>query len=616
MSTVANFPNKQSGTAPAVSGGVHPAPHIRSAGIRDATSHILTTAIPQPVGAENADNDNDDDSDLDSLFGDDDSLAVVWAGPSMDGGNDTPPSKDNAHSHNERSGSDRHKNQVAAADLTFPTAYPNHSGGALTQANSALHNDTTAHEEFPKNSSISNAATQYHEAMSKLVASQLAAETSGVDALLPPSGNGNASNRSDEPSSNVSAVNSDQDDVFGALSNGSIPKASMSSAILFGPDLQKALFTDGEASSDPQLPAFGGSVHVPSGPILQVGNGTQPGQAASIAEEEIIAPASPQRPPATPPRLVNIPISHPSSHNPHEAAGARGANHNPSPDKPNTPLSDQLRSDFWNWHSKDSQLLRAYRQSYKTWVEFTTKDANKTQADYEQKASALKSHAISNQVAWAKHSRSFDQWKAENPAAMPIINNITEEMKLIKAGEKLKAERADLENELRGKPEKDRKSELERYDDFMALIKQSRERELWRGRVEAQKAAQRMIEANIQAAVDERERIAAEEERRKAEAEVAEHARLASVRLEKARLEQERREQERLATEAAQKERIAIEAAENARRAVEAEALEQERLASEAAALERAQQEAMNRDVFALAAPENTGSGDVQDFQF
>jgi hypothetical protein len=607
MSTVASSSNKQSGTASAVSGGAHPAPRIHSTGIQDATSHIPTTPITQPVGAENADNDNDDDSDLDSLFGEDDSLDVVWAGLSMDGGNDTPPSKDNAHSHNERSGSDRYKNQVAAADLTFPTIDPNYDCGASTQANSALHNDTTAHEEFPKNSSISNAlstATQYHEAMSKLVASQLAAETSGIDALLPPSDNGNASNRSDEPSSNVSTANSDQDNVFGALSNGSIPKASMSSAILFGPDLQKALFTDGEASSDPQLPAFGGSVHVPSGPILQAENGTQLGQAVSIAEEEIIAPASPQRPPATPPRLVNIPISRPSSRNPHEAAGARGANHNPSPDKPNTPLADQLRSDFWNWHCKDSQLLRAYRQSYKTWFEFTTKDANKTQADYEQKASTHKSHAISNQLAWVKHSRSFDQWKAENPAAMPIINNITEEMKLIKAGEKLKAERADLENELRGKPEKDRKSELDRYDDFMALIKQSRERELWRGRVEAQKAAQRMIEAKIQAAVDEQEGIAAEEERRKAEVEAAEHARLESVRLEKARLEQERREQERLATEAAQRERIAIEAA------------EQDRLASEAAVLERAQQEAMNQDVFALAAPENTGSGDVQDFQF
>ncbi|KAK4133275.1 hypothetical protein BT67DRAFT_61205 [Trichocladium antarcticum] len=625
-----SYPSQQSGTAPVVSGGAHFPPHIHKPGTPNVISFIPTTPITQSIGAGEVEKDGD--SDLDSLFGDDGDdgddgdagFETLGAGNSMDGGNDTPPAKKIAHDHSEQPKAGCVDNQAAASGLTFPTVDPNHGGGASTQVNGANYIGTTAHEEFPKNSSTSNAVATathatYHGMMSKLVASRMAAETSGIDTRLTPD-SGKGSNPSDPTRPNASAVNSDQDDVFGVLSSGSIPKANMPSAILFGPDLQKALFTDGEAASNPQLPRSGAGANAPSDAVLQVGNGIQPGHVANTTEEEVIAPTTPQRPPATPPRLVNIAMSPPSP----SPIATRGAGHNPSPDKPNTPLADRLRSGFWHLHRKEQQLLHAYRQSYRAWFEFTANAANKAQPDYAQTAATLTSHAIGAQVAWARHGQFSSTWKAENPAVVPIIHNIHEEMKLIKAGEKLRAERAELEHELRDKSDKYRAAELARYDDFVSLLKQSRERELWRGRVEAQKAAQGMIEEGLRRAAEEEEK-----KREKAEAEAAEKERLEQERLAAEAAEKERRvmeaaENARRAAEAAaaEKERRAMEAAENARRAAEAEAAEQERLASEAAAMERALQEALSQqamslDPSALAAPENTGLGDdVQDFQF
>lgn len=249
----------------------------------------------------------------------------------------------------------------------------------------------------------------------------------------------------------------------------------------------------------------------PSGNLVSLSN-------SAIPEKEIAIPASPQRPPATPPRLFNLPLNHV----PTSTRRYGPANHNEMPPKPETPLADQLRAEFWDWHRQEKQLLFEYRKTYKAWALFTTNKDNKAKPDFSATSEPLESSAIAAQVAWAKHQQSFNTWKAANPAVDLIIANIHDDAKALKAAEKAKAERNELIQELHDKPEERQKKELSDYDTFTHLMKESREREVWRSRVETQVKAHEMIEAHRQAVTDEQKRIAAEaaaeEERKKKEA--------------------------------------------------------------------------------------------------
>ncbi|AEO61570.1 hypothetical protein MYCTH_2071057 [Thermothelomyces thermophilus ATCC 42464] len=217
------------------------------------------------------------------------------------------------------------------------------------------------------------------------------------------------------------------------------------------------------------------------------------------------------------------------------------------PSKPDTPLADQLRADFWAWYHRDMQHLLLYKKTFREWAAFTKSDTSKAKPDHDSIAERLKAAAIDAQVAWAEHHAEFERWKAANPAVGPIIANAHQDTKAIRAAEKQKAERADfVRNDLRGKSEKQQQQELARYDHFTRLMAQSREREMWRTRVEAQIKAQAMIEEQncIAAAAA---AAAAEEERRKAEAE----------ELERQRKEAEAEEQRKLAdARAAEEERL------------------------------------------------------------
>jgi hypothetical protein len=174
-------------------------------------------------------------------------------------------------------------------------------------------------------------------------------------------------------------------------------------------------------------------------------------------------------------------------------------------------------------------------------------------SNYELDEEQAKVSATVAQVAWTKHHQSFEKWKTENPAVMPIIANINNDMTALKAAEKQKAERDEFVSEISHKSERQQKVELEKYDKFTYLIKQSRQRELWRNRVETQIKVQGMIEAQRQAVIDEQERIVAEAERKKAEAE-AEEARKKE--------EEERKVREAEAEEERKKELAGVEAKE------------------------------------------------------
>ncbi|KAK3297743.1 uncharacterized protein B0H64DRAFT_373057 [Chaetomium fimeti] len=465
---------KQSGTAHAVNDELvsHPTPSSQSiSGIKDFASSLCTTPVDQGVNAEHVNNDDNGKS----LPKENNHTTT---GPEPAKAPQTPAKKtcNSAHNYGELSGSDRREQIPVTHDLlTFPM---------------------TAHEEFQNNGGVSNSAIAINQVT---VGNGVPFSTSDIDS------------RPDAASSNISTGNSaiptsGSSADFSGIYNGSIPTDNFNSNILFGPELQKALFTDGGASADPKLP---GSENA-SGPTP---DGAQPVQMAPvITEEQVIVPTTPQRPPADPPRLVDIPmISAPTS--PHRYAGP--VNHNTMPSKPDTILADQLRGDFWIRYRKEMQLLATYKKAFNNWTLFTTTESNKSKSDYDSIAEQLKASAITAQVAWTKKHVSFEGWKASIPALAPIIANIHEDARALKAAEKQKAERTEFINDLRGKPDKQQRSELAKYENFTYLMTQSREREMWRGRVNALVSAQAII--------DEQQRIAAiEAQRQKAEAEAAE----------------------------------------------------------------------------------------------
>lgn len=168
--------------------------------------------------------------------------------------------------------------------------------------------------------------------------------------------------------------------------------------------------------------------------------------------------------------------------------------------------------------------MRAYRASFKAWSNSVNDSGNKARNDGHKTDEKLRTRAISDQTAWKKHSNLFAEWKARNPAVAQI-NNVHEEMDALRTAEKLGADRAELVDKLRGKSEAVKRAELQRYDDFVALMKQSRDREVWRRRVEVQKAVEAAMQAEMQAAfVDEIDAFDKAEEQPRNEADTAEKA--------------------------------------------------------------------------------------------
>ncbi|KAK4241065.1 hypothetical protein C8A03DRAFT_41466 [Achaetomium macrosporum] len=327
---------------------------------------------------------------------------------------------------------------------------------------------------------------------------------------------------------------------FTGLADGAAPAADFNNSIVFGAELQRALFVNGEAAADPQLPAS----NTTSNPMA---NETQGTEAAPIAgEEDITVPVTPERPPATPPRLVNLPITGPPVAPPEFEVGGP-ANHNPLPPKPDTPLADQLRSDFMDRYGKYRQILHEYKLAYRAWAVFTSKADNKTKDDYDTEAEKLKTTAVNAQVAWVKYHHSFEKWKAENPAVKLIIDNIDEEMKAVSTAQRAKEERIQFIKDMQDKSKDEQRKMLSRLDNWQYLMKTARDREVYRGRVETQTKVQAMIEAQRQALIDEQNRIAAEEARKKAEAEAEERRKQAEAEAEAKR---KKAEEERLKTDA------------------------------------------------------------------
>lgn len=438
--------------------------------------------------------------------------------------------------------------------LTLPTAIDEFINGK----------ETANHEEFHYIGRVSNSALKVNHATI-----------------------GNGANHNDTPdinsgpgvtSSNVLTGNSTtptsgSSDDFGGLCNGSVPTDSLTSNVLFGPDLQKALFTNGEASADPKLP---GSDNATSGPIL--GDIQSAHATPAIAEEQVIVPTTPQRPPPNPDRLVYFPMNSPPA-SPNRYDGP--ANHSSMPPKPDTPLADQLRAKFWDRYCKEIRLFAAYKRAFKAWTDFTTTESNESNSDYVSTAEQLKDTAITAQVAWTENHIPFENWKASNPALTPIIANMYEDNKAVRAGEKQAAEREELVKELQEKPEKVRKSELEQYDNFTYLMKQSRQREMWSSRVEALVNAQAIIEEEVrrQDFIAEQQLLAAlEAERQRDEAEA--QAKAAAKRQEKeAEAEKQRKAAE---FQAAEEKRLRDEFD----AAMAAHAAEEERVKNEARAAE------------------------------
>jgi hypothetical protein len=326
-----------------------------------------------------------------------------------------------------------------------------------------------------------------------------------------------------------------------------------------------------------------GQLTLPSAPYLTLPttaterNNAHPVQAApTVTNEETSESTTPQCPPVTPPRLTNIPMSGPPA-----SRNIYGPeNHNDMPSKPDTPLADQLRSDFWHRNRQEKQALFGYKKSYKDWTTFTTTESNKTKPDYNPTAEQLKTLAIAAQAAWTNTHQSFEAWKAANPAVSLIIANIHEDVRSIQADEQGKEEREEFIRDMSDKPANHRQSELAKYDKFAYLMSESRERDQWRKRVVTQTRVQAMLEAQQQAALEEQNRLAAkaEAERKRAAAEAEDLRKKAAA----AAARDERRKREVEAEE--QRKQAEAKAAEEARlAAVVAQSHEEERRWAEAA---------------------------------
>jgi hypothetical protein len=481
--------------------------------------------------------------------------------------------------------------------LTFPTVAPVPFPIVTPKPNHAVgtNRSNTPHEDSPNNGSVSNTAVAVNKATPEngtaysgnnknnhnspkqspaaapqstsptAVHSPVTAQAQSSAQTNTSSGSPHAASCNGSPGAYAIPTSGSSGD-FTGLPDGSIPKADFHSSILFGSELQKALFADREAAADPQLP--GSDQAIDAMPA-----GTQPGiqTASTMVEEEIIPPTTPDRPPAGPPNLVYVPLVQRPSSARHYGGPS---NHNAMPTKPETPLADELRTDFWAWHNRSRVLYSDYKKAYNAWTRFSTTESNHSKPDFASTVEQLKASAIAAQLAWTKHNTSFQKWKAANPAVFLIIANINDEQKALQADKKQLTDRDEFIRGLRGKPDAQQQHELARYDNFIYLIKQSRDREVWRSRVEAQVNAEARIQETLQAMAEEQNRLAAELERKRKEAEAEEERKKTEA---KKVAEEARRLNEQMAAmmaESVEKARIEDEA----RRAAEAQLEPEERL--------------------------------------
>ncbi|KAL2160098.1 hypothetical protein VTH06DRAFT_1753 [Thermothelomyces fergusii] len=598
--------SEQSGTGPSVTEGPLSSDTTslgRDSETKDVHCAASVTSIDQVVDAEHvSDDDDDDNSGLDFIFGGNSDLKGA-AERSREDGNDNSKWLSNSNGNNNRLhdpagsksseatqpsvkktdvGSAHSSGELPASDhrlvaqvtpdlLTFPTITPKSGEDSRKPSfhEESLNNARSyiASETPPADDKASNQSSQ-----------DSALSISGTrPSSVPDTGSHLAETSSNVPRGDSAPPPSESSGEFDGLSDGYIPTASFSGSIIFGPELQNALFVGGEASVDPQLPG-------PDGPSDAAASGSEPVPVApATLETKITVPTTPQRPPAGPPRLVNIPMAGPPVH-PFDGP----ASHNSVPPKPDTPLADQLRADFWVWYHRDTQHFLAYKKTFREWAAVGKNEPGRARADHDPAtAERLKAAAIGAQVAWAEHHAAFERWKAANPAVGPIVANAHQDTRALRAAERQKAERADfVRTDLRGKPERQRQRELARYDHFARLVAQSREREMWRSRVEALVKAEAMIEeqSRLAAAAAAAAAAATEEARRKAEAEELERRRKEAEAEEQRKLAEARagKEEERLlrekhdaarATQAAEKKE---KAEEHARREAEAQRLADE----------------------------------------
>ncbi|KAK3901950.1 hypothetical protein C8A05DRAFT_15930 [Staphylotrichum tortipilum] len=447
-----------------------------------------------PAIAASGDGDGQD-SDVDSLFGDISDLNEILANTDEDDeendGKDVKNDNKNDENNKDKTASVPktpaqrpvklgNGTKVTREQLTFPTAAPTAGN------NNAIANGI--HEESPNSNGVGNTA---------IPASALASDFAGD---------------------------------FTGLANGEVPKDGFNSGLLFGPDLQKALFTDGEATADPKLP---GSDAVTATANATVAD-TQPTQAA--APTEAVAPTTegapttttrPPRPPVTPPRLVEIPMAGP----PRPSMYSGPASHNVLPSKPPTPNADALGATFWTQHKQDQRLLYTYKKAYRAWALLTRAKTATGSTQSLEDCAALQSAtdtALTAHAAYNAHHAAFLAWQeGAQPALEPLLVSIRAESAAITAAEKERDDRAELVRDLRarGKEGKDAEGELGKYDQFVRLVREAREREMWRGRVAAMVAAEEMV---------------TEGERRKKEAEEAEERR----KMEEVKAEEKRKREE------------------------------------------------------------------------
>ncbi|KAK4140890.1 uncharacterized protein C8A04DRAFT_14544 [Dichotomopilus funicola] len=195
---------------------------------------------------------------------------------------------------------------------------------------------------------------------------------------------------------------------------------------------------------------------------------------------------------------------------------------------PVTPHADLLREEINTRHTQEMDLYFAYKEAYQAWREFTrasTAAAGATDAsdneDIAKKQHELTTAALAAQQAYHHYNTDFVAFQAANPASASIMANMHADRKWLIEDRKKEAERKELIADLKGKDASVRRSDLKRFDEWAGLMKESRDREMWRSRVEVMGRAEEMILGQMAAAK------AAEEAKTQAEAQAIAQAKAA-----------------------------------------------------------------------------------------
>jgi len=396
---------------------------------------------------------------------------------------------------------------------------------------------------------------------------------------------------------------------------------------MFGSTLHKALFVDAAEAGDIQLPGAAAEADTPArAPVPS----SAPAAAPVVAA--LVEPAEPTCPPSLPPRLVDVKITRPAG-----TGGPLGPNK--CPELGQTPRADAVRRELFLRHEEDVRLLCRYQEAYKSWAEHIArlKKSNSIPVDglfspdgsvpvpspstttppLDEEGQKLKREAIDAQMAYLRNHQAFEAWKASCPAVAVIYDSIQREMELVQSGARFEnKQRKAIVEEV--KDEKERQASLAQFDQMAALMRESREHDLWRRRVEAMMGAETMlVEAENRAVKEchktEKENQRAEEEARKKEEEEEEEACRHAEEEARRKAEEEERHRAQEACKKAEEEARGH-AKEEARKKAE----EEDAAAREHARLEEqqraAQAEALANDTRAAAFDDL--NGDFEDLGF